>query len=249
MSWHSIQFTCSQEPEGESSPIFCSDIPPSPRAKSKTILDELFYSGSLMEFYQCFPFGTTLERFDPTIQNAQKHSKSGKEYHRNSPFVAGSRSHARTSAAQEKEQVFAEEKAGFGSIFEGSLERSIQGLSLSKIPRYCGRADLALCCETLPRWGMMQDGECWELATLKRPTFGSESGFWPTPSGVKDRGHCVGAISEWGGSSNRFRGTELRNLRCPDFEEWMMAWPVSWTELTPLETDKFQSWLRLHSRF
>lgn len=29
----------------------------------------------------------------------------------------------------------------------------------------------------------------------------------------------------------------------PDWEEWLMAWPIGWTALKPLETGRFQSWL------
>lgn len=32
----------------------------------------------------------------------------------------------------------------------------------------------------------------------------------------------------------------------PDWEEWLMGWPIGWTDLRPLETDKFRSWLRSH---
>jgi hypothetical protein len=33
----------------------------------------------------------------------------------------------------------------------------------------------------------------------------------------------------------------------PQFQEWLMGWPFNWTELQPLEMDRFRSWLRLHS--
>jgi site-specific DNA-cytosine methylase len=32
----------------------------------------------------------------------------------------------------------------------------------------------------------------------------------------------------------------------PTWVEWLMGWPLGWTDLKPLETDKFQSWLRAH---
>lgn len=35
---------------------------------------------------------------------------------------------------------------------------------------------------TLPRWGMMRDGELWERITSGLPTKGIESGLWPTPT-------------------------------------------------------------------
>lgn len=32
----------------------------------------------------------------------------------------------------------------------------------------------------------------------------------------------------------------------PNWVEWLMGWPIGWTDLKPLETDKFRSWLRQH---
>lgn len=32
----------------------------------------------------------------------------------------------------------------------------------------------------------------------------------------------------------------------PPWVEWLMAWPIGWTDLKPLATDKFQAWLRSH---
>jgi len=28
--------------------------------------------------------------------------------------------------------------------------------------------------------------------------------------------------------------------------EWLMAWPIAWTDLRPLAMDKFQQWLHSH---
>ena len=36
---------------------------------------------------------------------------------------------------------------------------------------------------------------------------------------------------------------------CPELPEWVMGWPVGWTALSPLETDKFQQWLLSHGKF
>lgn len=32
----------------------------------------------------------------------------------------------------------------------------------------------------------------------------------------------------------------------PNWVEWLMGWPVGWTDLKPLETDRFQQWLEVH---
>jgi len=33
----------------------------------------------------------------------------------------------------------------------------------------------------------------------------------------------------------------------PTFPEWLMGWPIGWTESKPLETDKFREWRQAHS--
>lgn len=33
----------------------------------------------------------------------------------------------------------------------------------------------------------------------------------------------------------------------PPWVEWLMGWPIGWTDSKPLETDRFQQWLRQHS--
>ena len=35
----------------------------------------------------------------------------------------------------------------------------------------------------------------------------------------------------------------------PNHYEWLMGWPLGWTDLEPLEMDKFQQWLRQHGKF
>lgn len=67
----------------------------------------------------------------------------------------------------------------------------------------------------------------------------------PTPNAGND--HWGGRLDELGGSTNPFRGTELGRLRInPCWYEELMGWPIDWTALQPLETAKFQSWLRAH---
>lgn len=35
----------------------------------------------------------------------------------------------------------------------------------------------------------------------------------------------------------------------PPWVEWLMGWPIGWTDFAPLEMDKFQEWWRLHGGF
>lgn len=34
----------------------------------------------------------------------------------------------------------------------------------------------------------------------------------------------------------------------PAWVEWLMGWPIGWTDLRPLEMDKYRQWLRSHGR-
>ncbi len=121
--------------------------------------------------------------------------------------------------------------------------------------------DLGESLETFPNWGMMHDGECWERTMLALPTAGRESGLWATPSARdwKDTpGMAFFSINADGTLRNRedqlarqvyasenATGGQLN----PTWVEWLMGWPIGWTDLKPLETDKFQEWLRSHGEF
>tara|TARA_R110000868_G_scaffold83144_2_gene234973 strand:- start:2 stop:505 length:504 start_codon:yes stop_codon:yes gene_type:complete len=35
----------------------------------------------------------------------------------------------------------------------------------------------------------------------------------------------------------------------PPWVEWLMGWPLEWTDLNPLETDKFQEWQKEHGDY
>lgn len=36
---------------------------------------------------------------------------------------------------------------------------------------------------------------------------------------------------------------------CPELPEWLMEWPIGWTDCEPLEMDRFREWRRLHGGF
>jgi hypothetical protein len=41
-------------------------------------------------------------------------------------------------------------------------------------------------------------------------------------------------------------GMEARGTLNPMWVEWLMGWPLGWTDLKPLEMDRFQKWLDEH---
>jgi hypothetical protein len=125
------------------------------------------------------------------------------------------------------------------------------------------RGELELFSATWPRWGLMRGGECWGLDTPAHHTDAIDCGFWPTP--VKTDGFAVGwcetsiARKERGetrpsgariGSGLKYYRKTERYLSGgypnPMFTEWLMGWPIKWTDLQPLETGRYQAWLHSH---
>jgi len=171
--------------------------------------------------------------------------------------------------------------------------------------------DLPWSSVTLPRWGMMRAGVCWELTMSERHISASGSGLlptplstlgthgwpnqrdssgrpglqmaarmWPTPNARdwKDTGESQGTRKSpnlgtmvhrtplWptprtavmcGGSGAwemlnaattqeeaRLMGAGNGGALNPTWVEWLMGWPIGWTDLEPLATDKFQQWQR-----
>ena len=92
--------------------------------------------------------------------------------------------HAKTSQPQEKEQELMESEAECGNTWQGLLAKFDPNTSLWKTAQCSLFEDLELSLETWPKWGLMQDGVCWEQTPLALPTNETESGFWLTPSTV-----------------------------------------------------------------
>jgi len=93
---------------------------------------------------------------------------------------------AKTSVQRVKEQELPAHVQGFGKNMRDSLEKFGLNLSLPKTHHCFALGDLELSSKTWPKWGMMQDGACWELGTLVRPTNETGCGYLlPTPDASK----------------------------------------------------------------
>lgn len=114
---------------------------------------------------------------------------------------------------------------------------------------------------TLPKWGMTRDGVLSERLTLEPLTSETASGSsqrtparrWPTPVASMSKGSSPAALTRKSGadrSNDRLDHAVMAldggHLN-PEWVEWLMGWPIGWTDLRPLGTDRFQSWLREHS--
>jgi hypothetical protein len=167
-------------------------------------------------------------------------------------FLADSR--ARTSAQPERAQGSTANAAGCGQSLLGSFGRYDHDSRGWKTHQHSLLGGLDEFSETWPRWGLMRNGECWEREMWEVHTNGTESGFsHPTPTTRDWKGASNGQrldYSRWTSwlhhavSHNHY--TTYPNPSC---SEAVMGWPTGWTELEPLEIDKFQEWQRLHSVF
>ncbi len=97
----------------------------------------------------------------------------------------------------------------------------------------------------LPKWGWMHDGECFLLAPLVPHTCDQGCSLWPTPR-ADGRDNAGGSNAR---KQAQRRGTYIGRYPNPILIERLMGWPTSWTDLQPLETDKFRKWLHSHGEF
>jgi len=158
---------------------------------------------------------------------------------------------AKTYPVQEKALESKEAAAVYGVKWQESLTRCVRVTSLLKTPQCLLLEDSTQSSQTLTRWGSMRNGVVSEQVPLVRHTSVKESGLsLPTPSGCRSgKNHVAGRLDEWGGSSNRWRGTEIGKTHTPAFEEWVMGWPVQWTELTASATGRFLRWRLQHGDY
>jgi hypothetical protein len=157
--------------------------------------------------------------------------------------------HVKTLAAQGKDMESEDLGPVYGPIWLGLFPKFDLLDASSKTVRCLPEGGSTGSYPILPRWGSMRNGEFLARPTLERLTKGKESGSsLPTPSGCRSgKNHVGGRLDEWGGSSNPWRGTETGRTSSPAFEEWVMGWPVQWTELTACVTVRFQRWQQQHS--
>ena len=239
-SKHSI---CSQEPEGESSPIFCLTTYLSGLARSSNTRETSSSNDSQTECSHFSRSGTT---------SALSTGDHGGEQLMFWPEDSPVRISPLKVQTMEKNKGLMEIALDFGRNTKGLLERFNLDLSLPRTPRIFEVMALEPSCKTLPAWGMMLDGVSLEVATLVRITNGNDSGFLPTPMATDWKGGTV-SIRKDRGTPRLDQWRDYVKLKYgltyphPTHSEFRMGWPENWTDLKPLGMDKFQQWQLLHS--
>ena len=259
----------------------CSDGEPSVQSNGSHIQLAYLSQDKMTKFSRLSRFGMT---FKPLTES------HGEELL--TLYLAGF--HAKTSAAQEKEQGLKESEAECGEKWRGSFAKWSQD-SYSWKTHQCSLAgDLDEFSETFPQWGLMLRGECWEQRTLEQTIRGIESGslqkMWLTPrasdtsQGEKnttflkrmgDRTEkCAQSLAAqvnnpatWpvfptptahNSKEGAFPAEYTRKTPTlathaggklnPTWVEWLMGWMLGWTDLKPLETDKYHYARQQHGK-
>jgi hypothetical protein len=152
--------------------------------------------------------------------------------------------HVRTLVQQEKGQELMESDQECGEKWQGSFVKFDPDMLLWKTHQCSLLGDLEPFSETWPQWGLMRDGECWEQLMLEQTIRGTESGLLPTPCARDGRGARSLQAQK---RANRGATNSLpdyfriqKNWQYPPVAvvEYMMGWPLGWTDLKPLEMDK-----------
>ncbi len=119
-----------------------------------------------------------------------------------------------------------------------------------------------------PRSGTMLDGIVFPRRPSVPLTAETDYGLWPTPRSRDWKGKgkdCLDrAVKMWPTPQARACNTMAKCKRGsnspggtplpvaaggtlnPPWVAWLMGWPIGWTALEPLATDRFQRWLSLH---
>ena len=165
-------------------------------------------------------------------------------------FLAGF--HARTLAHKEKEMAWKESDLECGNTWRGWLAKYDQNLSLWKTPQCSLLEEELESLATLPKWGMTVNGLLWEQPMLEPITKGTEFGLWATPTRCDYKG-CTGTAN-FQSRKKQFQdltGGQVTGTIYPNpiTYEAMMGWPLGWTDLKPLETDKSHCVQQQHGKY
>ena len=155
--------------------------------------------------------------------------------------------HVPTLVPLEKAQELMEKPLECGEKWQGSFTKYSPDSCSWKTHQCSLVGGLDEFLETWPKWGLMRNGECWERQTLVQTIKGTESGFLlPTPTCHNSK---EGAYPAEFKRKTPSLATHCGGKINPQFTEWMMGWPLGWTDLRPLEMDKFHCVQQQHGGF
>lgn len=255
MSWHTIEdhfdlSTYLQELEEESSLTSCLGTELSELVKSRSIPETSSSKDSETESFQDSQSGTT---------SAHSTGIRGEDQSISSQVD----SLAKTSAQLVKGQESTESVQDYGQRWQELYVKYDRDSSSWKTHLCLWEEVLPWYSVTLPKWGIMQNGELLEVdnagphleetgcGSLPAPIKGDFRFYRGTVWGLRNKKnighgqtHIMNEASEY-----LEKPDSCRMVANPAFWEEIMAFPHGWTDLKPSEMHKIQSWLRQHSEF
>jgi len=233
MSWHYLR-----ELEGESLEDICSGGEPLQPLKSKITHAEFYCNGKLMDSYLDSLSGMTSK---PLMENLGQEKS----------MLSQEDSHAKTSQPQEKAMDLMGKGQECGQKWLASFVKFDQDLSSWKTHQCSLLGGLDEFLETWPQWGLMQDGECWELTLQDLTISETESGLLPTVLATDWKGGTTASrpdngklrLDQWRDYVKLKHGMTYPH---PTHSELRMGWPQDWTDLKPLAMDRFLLWQQQH---
>lgn len=233
MSWHYLR-----ELEGESLEDICSGGEPLQPLKSKITHAEFYCNGKLMDSYLDSLSGMTSKHLMENL--GQEKSMLSQED-----------SHAKTYQPQEKAMDLMEKGQECGHKWLASFVKFDQDSSSWKTHQCSLLGGLDEFLETWPQWGLMQDGESWELTLQDLTISETESGLLPTVLATDWKGGTTASrpdngklrLDQWRDYVKLKHGMTYPH---PTHSELRMGWPQDWTDLKPLAMDRFLLWQQQH---
>lgn len=128
-----------------------------------------------------------------------------------------------------------------GRKCDGSWQMSLPGTYAPRTPndvQSIGRQT------TLNRWVTAPAQFPYPRQTWVATTFGSGTGYLHTPTTTAN--YACKSMQKWPNCREYVR---VFGAPTPTNHEWLMGFPIGWSDLRPLETHRFQSWLQQHSLF
>ena len=94
---------------------------------------------------------------------------------------------------------------------------------------------------TSRRWVTKSDALPYQRRTWVLTTFGSDSGYLHTPTATAN--YCAPSMQKHAVCQEYSR---VFGRVTPTNHEWLMGWPIGWTDFAPLATGRFRAWQRQH---
>lgn len=168
---------------------------------------------------------------------------------------------ARTFRVPARERESTENDQGSGEKWQESSVRFDLNTCSWKTHLCLWEEDLQWFSVTLPKWGLMLNGVVFQHQTSERPINVTVSGLLPTPRASMGSHGVAWCRARTGDHRHNLEdwlahqhiqngGEETPGLNVnPNYAEWLMKWPAGWTDLKPLEMDRFQEWQQQHSTY